>query len=275
MNQLKYLLGHAELKVLDFNIHTRTEMKTFGRSLPCTMMSYHKKGEARLSVNGSTYNIVPGTVVYIPPNVRHDHYKTSHEETVFLWWHFNYEIANIVDVLKLFQIPHTFKLRDSDRFENVFRQFRDLTDHSGILPSTILKQAKAMELLYLLLDNAVSGDEVFADPPAVNFLGILAKIVQHPERPISLQQLADELHMHPTYICNRFKELFGKSPIQAQKELKIQKAQTLLQTTELSVTEISQMLGFSEIQNFSRLFKTYIHVSPLEYRAVYKKMQRV
>jgi AraC family transcriptional regulator, arabinose operon regulatory protein len=108
-----------------------------------------------------------------------------------------------------------------------------------------------------------------------NFLGMLTKIVQYPERALSLRQMAKELHMHPTYVCNRFKDLFGTSPIQAQKELKIQKAQKLLQTTELSITEISQILGFSEIQNFTRLFKSRVHVSPLAYRSIYKNTARL
>jgi AraC family transcriptional regulator of arabinose operon len=273
-HQLKLLLGYAELNVVSFDVHTRTEMQTFGRSVPYSVMSYHKKGEAKLRIKDVTYRIEPGTVVYIPSNVEHDHYKTSCEETVFIWWHFTYEIAKMVDVLKLFHIPYIFKLKDSAHFENVFEQLRNSSAHSKTLPSEILKQAKALELLYILLDNAVSEEEII-DSPAENFLGILTKIVQHPERPLSLRQMAKELHMHPTYVCNRFKELFGKSPIQAHKELKIQKAQKLLQTTELSITEISQMLGFSEIQNFTRLFKSRVNVSPLAYRSIYKNAVRM
>ena len=273
LDQLKFLLGHAELKVLEFDTHTRTEMKQFGRCVPYAIMSYHKTGEAKLRIDDTVHHIGPGTVVYIPPNVEHDHYKCTPEATVFLWWHFDYKIANLVDVLQLFHIPQTFKLKNNDQFEYVFQQFMDSTQDAKILPSTVLKQAKAMELLYILLDNAISEEDAFIDTPSENFIDVLAKIVRHPERPLSLQQLAAEMHMHPTYICNRFKELFGKSPIQTQKELKIRKAQTLLQTTELSVTEISELLGFNEIQHFSRLFKSYIRVSPLEYRSIYKKMQ--
>lgn len=57
MNQLKFLLGHAELKVLEFDAHTRTEMKQFGRCVPYSIMSYHKTGEAKrgaMVVSGKT-----------------------------------------------------------------------------------------------------------------------------------------------------------------------------------------------------------------------------
>jgi AraC family transcriptional regulator of arabinose operon len=273
-DRLNLLLSNAELKVGTFDIQARRELQTFKRSIPFCIMSYHKKGRAMLRIGGQIHTIEPGTVVYIPPNVEHDHYKTTNEETVFLWWHFTYQIADMVDVLNLFQIPYTFKLKNSEHFEQVFLQFMESTKQSHPLPSTILKQAKALEMLYILLNNTISENDTFIDAPADSFLSILAKIVQYPERPLSLQMLSQELHMHPTYICNRFKELFGKSPIQTQKELKIGKAKTLLMTTEMSITEISEALGFTEIQNFTRLFKTYTSVSPLQYRTFYNKTEK-
>lgn len=272
-NQLEQLLSHAELHVLEFNIHQRREMKTFKRCVPYYIVSYHKTGYAKLRVGDQIYTISPDTVICIPPYMEHDHYKTSNEETVFLWWHFRFQIANVVDVMKMFSLPLVFKLQDSRHFEEVFHQFMQSSDRARYLPATILKQAKAWELLYIILDGAIelengkehASNEV-ASIPSQSFLRVLSQIIQHPERQLSLQQLADELHMHPTYICNRFKELFGKSPMQMLREMKIQRAKTLLETTELTVTNISHTLGYNEVQNFTRLFKAYVGVSPMQFR---------
>ncbi|WP_274363133.1 helix-turn-helix domain-containing protein [Paenibacillus thermotolerans] len=270
--QLDFLLNSADLNVVEFDIHRRKEMKTFGRTLPYHVMSYHKEGHAKLRVGNETLSIEPGTVVYIPAHLEHDHYKDSQEETVFLRWHFTYEIAGVMDVMKMFQIPYTFKLQDKEHFEEVFLQFKQSTSTSGFLPRSVLKQAKALELLYILLDNALSQKQEEPDKlSSKTFVGILARIIQQPENPVSLQGLAEGMHMHPTYICNRFKELFGKSPMQMQREMRIQRAKALLQSGMLSVTEISNALGFSEIQNFSRLFKSYVGVSPKQYRDLQKK----
>ncbi|MBO0794265.1 MAG: helix-turn-helix domain-containing protein [Ktedonobacteraceae bacterium] len=270
-NQLELLLKHAELQVVEFNVHQRREMQTFNRTLPYYILSYHKKGYAQLRVGDQHYTVAPGMVICIPPYVEHDHYKGTHEESVFLWWHFKFQIAGVVDVMKMFSLPLIFRLHDSERFEQVFHQFMESTAPSRYLPSTILKQAKAWELLYIILDSVIELDEAddsegMVHIPSQSFLSILCQIVQHPERQLSLQGLADELHMHPTYICNRFKELFGKSPIQMQREMKIQRAKTLLETTELPVTKISQVLGYNEVQNFTRLFKSYVGVSPSQFR---------
>jgi AraC family transcriptional regulator of arabinose operon len=271
---LEYLLRNAVLDIIEFDIHYRSDMKTFNRTQPYYVMSYHKKGNAKLRVGSEIYSITPGTVALIPPNIEHDHYKDSEEETVFLWWHFTYEIAKVIDVLKAFQFPITFKLQNTEEFEKVFLQFMNSTTQPGYLPTTILKKAKALELIYLLFDSAMKSEETSpVTLQAQSFLGILAQIIQYPERETSLLKLSKQLHMHPTYISNRFKELFGRSPIQVQREMRIHRAKTLLKTSEMSITEISQEVGFSGITNFTRLFKAYVGISPSRFREIQQKYQ--
>jgi len=48
--------------------------------------------------------------------------------------------------------------------------------------------------------------------------------------------------------------------------LKIEEAKRLLSETPMNVTEISQMLGFSSVHYFSRLFKSKTGMTPTEYR---------
>ncbi len=267
-NDLDLLLRHAVLNIVEFDIHIRNEMRTFNRVRPYYVMSYHKKGNAKLRVGKQTYTITPGTVVLIPPNVEHDHYKDSNEETVFLWWHFTFEIANAIDVLKVFDFPITFRLPNTEEFEKVFIQFKESSARAGYLPTTILKEAKALELLYLLLDGAMKSKEaVVGGLQSRSFLGILAQIVQHPEKQLTLHDLSRTLHMHPTYISNRFKELFGKSPIQVQREMRIHKAKTLLATSEMSITEIAQAVGCSGTPSFTRFFKSHVGISPTRFRS--------
>jgi AraC family transcriptional regulator of arabinose operon len=262
------LLRNAQLEITDFDIHVRKEMKTVKRSVPSYVVSYHKKGEAKLKIGNEIYDIKPGSVIYIPPHIEHDHYKTSNDETVFLWWHFTYKIAGVFDALRMFTIPYVFQLNNTEQFESVFHQIKEAMDDEKPL-SPILKQAKSLELLYILLNNALleNRPDALSEP----FAKLLATIIQNPKRRLSLKQLSEEFHMHPTYISNRFKELFGKTPIQAHKEIRIHQAKTLLETSEMSVTEIAMETGFSEIQNFTRLFKSHAGCSPLQYRNLVKK----
>jgi AraC family transcriptional regulator of arabinose operon len=278
LNNLEFLLRNAVLNIVEFDIHTRTEMRTFNRVRPHYVMSYHKKGTAKLRVGGDTYSIVPGTVVLIAPYLEHDHYKDTNDESVFLWCHFTFEIANIIDVLKIFHIPITFKLSNPEQFEQVFLQYKDLISskelvtETGLQPTAILKKAKELEILYYFLVDALRTYQETTDNVQIqNFLAILTHIIQHPEQEISLESFSKKLNMHPTYISNRFKGLFGKSLTQVQREMRIHKAKTLLNSSEMSVTEIANSIGFQTIPNFTRSFKSSVGLSPSRYREINKK----
>ncbi|MFP5115931.1 helix-turn-helix domain-containing protein [Bacillaceae bacterium C204] len=270
--QIDFLLQSAELSIVEFDIHIRTEMKTFNRRLSCYVMSYIKKGEAKLRVGKDEYMLLPGTVVIIPPYIEHDHYKETEEETIFLWCHFTYEIGNALDVLKIFNLPITFKLTNSEEFEKVFLEYKNISFTEDFLIKTILKKAKSHEILYLLLKSIMnSHEESFERNHSQGFISILTQIVTNPEKELSLQELSNQFHLHPTYISNRFKELFGKSPMHVQREMKIDRARKLLISTEMSITEIAHAVGYPAIPGFTRLFKNYVGISPTQFRNLNKK----
>lgn len=261
------LLQHAEMKMTAYDLHSRSSLEQYNRTLPCYIISYHKRGCAKFRMGETVYHIGPETVLCIPPGILHDHYKDSSEETKFLWWHFTYQLPGCIDVLKLFKLPLTFKLNDTAYFEQVFHQFIEATKRQDLFSRAILRQAKALELLYIVLENAVSMRENEESGQATNlFYDVLTDILQHPEHPISLRDLSTQLHMHPTYISNRFKELYQLTPLQFQQEVRIRKAKTWLLTTGMNVTEISEKLGYPDVQSFSKVFKSKTQSSPMRYR---------
>ncbi|RTE10747.1 AraC family transcriptional regulator [Paenibacillus whitsoniae] len=268
---ISLLLETAELKILKFDSHNRVEMNYRNRTLQdFYMMTYIRKGSAKLKVQEEVYTLNPGTVIFIPPHLEHDQYKDSDEETEFLWWHFTYNIQNVVDVLPFLQIPYIYTLKNPKKFEDAFDELMLSMSRKGHLPAIILQKAKSLELLYLLLDNALgSVKTVMESRPSHRFLSILLKIVSQPEASLSLADLAAELHMNPTYVSNYFKETFGKSPIMLHREIKISKAKALLEAHEMNITEISEWLGFNDIQTFTRLFKKYTGISPRQYRELF------
>lgn len=267
---LTFLLSQARIQVVAVDIHERTEMSTFNRSRPEYVMSYHKVGHANLRVNNKVYAITPGTVVLIPPNIAHDHYKTSSERTVFMWWHFTYKISDSLDVLKFFNFPLTFQPLLANRFESVFNEFVGATKDSDQFPKVLLREAKALELLYLLLESAIRQSAITLQfrNDSERFFLILSEMVKFPERKFSLTELSDRLHLHPTYVSNRFRMLFGKSLGQVQRDLRIDRAKTLLSTTSFSVAEVAENVGLQGNSELTRMFTRYVGLTPSQYRNI-------
>ena len=82
----------------------------------------------------------------------------------------------------------------------------------------------------------------------------------------SVQYVANELNVSPNYLSGLLKSLTGQSTQQHIHDKLIEKAKEKLSTTQLSVSEIAYQLGFEHSQSFSKLFKSKINLSPLEFR---------
>ena len=69
-----------------------------------------------------------------------------------------------------------------------------------------------------------------------------------------------------TYFIRLFKQEFSLSPIQYINKKRVERAQLLLFTTDLSVKEVAYHLGISDHSYFSRLFRKVAGITPKEYR---------
>lgn len=87
-------------------------------------------------------------------------------------------------------------------------------------------------------------------------------------REIRLGELADACHLAPSYFCRRFREVMGRTATDYITEYRIAKAETLLLTTDLSISQVSQRSGFSDSGYFSRIFRTQRGVSPSALRSM-------
>ncbi len=82
----------------------------------------------------------------------------------------------------------------------------------------------------------------------------------------SVNEIATKLNVSPNYLSGLLKSLTGQSTQQHIHDKLVEKAKTVLSTTQLSVSEIAYSLGFEHPQSFSKFFKSKVNVSPLEFR---------
>lgn len=88
---------------------------------------------------------------------------------------------------------------------------------------------------------------------------------------LSLDGVAAQLGISPSYLSRIFSEIDGKRFTQYLSDLRIEKAKLLLADDSRLVRDIGQDVGFLTIQNFMRVFKAKTGVTPSEYRSTLPK----
>jgi len=83
--------------------------------------------------------------------------------------------------------------------------------------------------------------------------------------PLTLKEVCSHFLLGKTQICKIFRESTGQSPMEYYMDLKMKESKRLLREKNYSISQISDMLGYSSIHNFSRAFKKAVGVSPTAY----------
>ena len=83
--------------------------------------------------------------------------------------------------------------------------------------------------------------------------------------PITIEQICHKFFMSRTSLQALFKMYLHNSPKSYLLGIKLQKSKELIRENQYTISEIADMLGFSSIHYFSRLFKKYFELSPSEY----------
>ena len=87
---------------------------------------------------------------------------------------------------------------------------------------------------------------------------------------ITLPLICDKFSIGKSQLCKLFRDDTGQSPIEYYHTLRLNEAKRLLRTKTLSVSQISDLFGYSSIHNFSRSFKKATGFSPKAYIASIK-----
>ena len=79
---------------------------------------------------------------------------------------------------------------------------------------------------------------------------------------VSLEILADHFGYHPNYISKLIHEKTGKSFKQLLIQEKMERANILLNNTNMSIDSISFMLGYNDTSSFYKAYKNYFNKTP-------------
>lgn len=89
----------------------------------------------------------------------------------------------------------------------------------------------------------------------------------HMDEEWNMGELSDYCHTSPRTLLRRFQKAVGMSPVQYTQQLRVERAKGLLESTLLSLEEITERCGYANVSTFSTVFKRWAQVTPREYRS--------
>ena len=86
------------------------------------------------------------------------------------------------------------------------------------------------------------------------------------EAELSLAEVAEYVGLNEKYFTNRFTKEAGETFSSYLTALRMQKARELLKTSTFKIYEISEMVGYRNVEHFNRVFKKMNNMTPAQYR---------
>lgn len=90
----------------------------------------------------------------------------------------------------------------------------------------------------------------------------------------SIEELAHHFHRSPYALMHLYKDVYGCTIHSTWNTLRLQKVCTLLEQSNASIKEISELCGFSSTSYLIQLFHKQYDISPLQYRKRYRRNQK-
>lgn len=99
----------------------------------------------------------------------------------------------------------------------------------------------------------------------------MAYVHRRYQDPLEVTKIAEALKCQPTHLSRSFKKSAGYTLTEYIKRVRIDHAMRLLSSEQYSVGEIGFMVGFQDQSHFGKIFRSFLHMTPKEFREKYHR----
>lgn len=223
-------------------------------------------GEGFVEIEGKRYFPKAGDLILLPADKNIAFGTISTNTYLKYWCHFDAKIGNshLFDFIKL---PYVISIED---YSHMIRLFKTLLSYYGRedLSSMLMVKSLLLKLISIYIQEGNKctnpSNPILCFNEKISY--ILHYIQKNLSKPLNNQLLAEELNFHPNHFIRFFKTSLGISPMKYILRLRMKEAEFLLISSYLSISEIGERVGYTNIYHFSKAFKQYMGYSPSEYR---------
>lgn len=226
-------------------------------------LTYVDKGELLTTIDGVSYHLKQGDLIFYAPMQFHTQSTFEKISSSYLTINFKMNF-NHADLLcnKIFSLKR-------DSYFIVTRLIEELSNNNLYSDDLSLCYLKELIIQMLRLDNSHfhSKPTTHMQQTYENELlnDILLYIDNNIYEKISVSTLCDHFCISTSMLHSLFRKNMNNTAKNYINELKLSKSKELIRNSTHTLSEISEMLGFSSIHYFSKKFKSYFNISPTEY----------
>lgn len=241
------------------------------------------EGSATHIVDGEAYTIEKGDVFVISDNIAHGYQNTKnfklcnimfHQEQLFLS---DFDIRKSAGFHALFIIEpfltkeHFFQSRlllcpnDFDEISNIISNMVNEYNKKTVGWKTML-QSYFMTLIIKLSRTYEHSSRPSSSSDLIYIANAVSYIENNYTEKLTIKELSEISHLSERHFGRIFQASYGITPMNYVLSLRMQKAQSLLTSTSLRITDIALQCGFNDSNYFSRQFMKYYKKTPREYR---------
>lgn len=226
-------------------------------------------GRGFAEVEGQRFDVGAGDLLVMLPRRPQWYGAVRADPWEILWMHVaGRTAAAMVRALRTFGGP-CLRLGRDDRLRE---RFTELVVHSGRTTEEgpgepVWPDTEALALLGLMWQRLDALSRVPPRPSPLDAVAVARYIHDHLAQTLTLDELADAVHLSPAHFARLFRAHFGVSPMRYVNQKRIDVACALLAETNMKLWQIAQQAGFADPFYFSRLFHRTTGVPPSTYRA--------
>lgn len=136
-------------------------------------------------------------------------------------------------------------------------------------------ESRILELIYDSIKSIETGidEDIFLDNKDIECLNKAKDmLLENSINPLSLKQLAYKSAINEFKLKKGFKQLFGNTVFGYLQEYRLNKANELLKTNDISINEAASLVGYKSASHFCKIFKEHFSLTPME---VKKKSRKI
>ena len=231
---------------------------------------YVRSGQGHFIVEDGTYPVKKDDLIIVNPNVEHTEVSALHDPLDYV-------------VLGVEGMSFDFGNRSGSLNHKIIN-YRNQKDELVFYLNAMLHETENKEEHYEvvcqnLLENVIiSLMRTSGRPISVVATQRADKVCSRIKRyidsnyteDISLASLADKAHISKYYLSHTFAKYYGMSPINYLNEVRLRASKELLETTDLSISQVAESTGFSSLSYFSQSFRRNCGLTPSDYRLLAK-----